>query len=720
MEIYKVLFFLISLATQFTAALAAVEEAEGVASANRTQWVVDALRKNLNALMKNSSMHTNARDLTNGALALLILDGDCENAISLLHRFGKSYDMSFGGEAIPAIFYEYCQTCFTGRPADMAFFTGAINRSLPQTIKDATTQDYSYTNMYLMATITSILFGEMSETIPTVVPVERANTAKNVGYTMWDNFYAYTIEAGIHEFVSPTYSNVQLSALYMGYMYSKNSTIKTQVEHVLDYIWLQLGSNYYGPSAQLTGPHSRDYDFLLSHGMTDIDLYAIGNFKGMFPLTCETKDPHCEGTPTGWSKNGTGEPMTAIALDLLNIISPNGYRVKKQAKDLSAMNEREVRSKFLGQKVTANGNFDTFGDLYNFIHIDKNGQSGYSIGSASQDFIVRTHGKYVPYPGSKLVNIVLGSTYATSKHSINESLQEKKKQRPVPTISLQADFMNSPYGLWKNYPNWSKIDKGAHLASHPGHIQNKNVLLATTAIDTLDLPDGFGTSQSGVAGEYLSLSTSVVLPLHADDYFITWPNGTTTKLEHLRSKTSAFNISLPLNSTIALRVQTGGLAIKIFEVDFIDGQLPSIHLAGDDFGMSVGAIRLVCSHFHSKKPSYLGKTHIRFAALIVAESVRGPGDLQQLSEKIHKAKTVSRVDAREGVWEALLLDDVSGRELLAVTRNLTCSEKGAVRYNQTVNTTWNCLVSRRISGIENKYPSLLEINGVNVSPFPRH
>ena len=58
--------------------------------------------------------------------------------------------------------------------------------------------------------------------------------------------------------------------------------------------------------------------------------------------------------------------MTSLALDLLNIVSVNGS-VKQQVKDLSVTNDREVRSKFIGQQVTANGNFGKFGDLYNFI-----------------------------------------------------------------------------------------------------------------------------------------------------------------------------------------------------------------------------------------------------------------------------------------------------------------------------------------------------------------
>ena len=118
---------------------------------------------------------------------------------------------------------------------------------------------------------------------------------------------------------------------------------------------------------------------------------------------------------------------------------------------------------------------------------------------------------------------------------------------------------------------------------------------------------------------------------------------------------------------------------------------------------------------YSRSIAYLNVYFI----LLVYQNTWPDGILLQnrLGEKIHKAKTVSRVDESKGEWEALLLDDVTGDELLAVTRNLTCSEKGAFKYNQTLNTTWNCLISRRIFGVENKSPSFLEVNGVNVSPI---
>ena len=37
---------------------------------------------------------------------------------------------------------------------------------------------------------------------------------------MFETFYNYTRVAGIHEFTSPTYTHVQLTALYAGYIHA--------------------------------------------------------------------------------------------------------------------------------------------------------------------------------------------------------------------------------------------------------------------------------------------------------------------------------------------------------------------------------------------------------------------------------------------------------------------------------------------------------------------
>lgn len=63
---------------------------------------------------------------------------------------------------------------------------------------EATPQEVSYTNMWLMSTVNAILFGE-------IVGGERGRKSADVGYAMWDAWRNYTAETGgLHEFTSPT------------------------------------------------------------------------------------------------------------------------------------------------------------------------------------------------------------------------------------------------------------------------------------------------------------------------------------------------------------------------------------------------------------------------------------------------------------------------------------------------------------------------------------
>jgi hypothetical protein len=47
-----------------------------------------------------------------------------------------------------------------------------------------------------------------------------------------------------------------------------------------------------------------------------------------------------------------------------------------------------------------------------------------------------------------------------------------------------------------------------------------------------------------------------------------------------------------------------------------------------------------------------------------------------------------------------------------VARNLTCSERGGLR-NQSTHTMWDCLLRRRVDGVE-IVPGPLRVNGVPV------
>ena len=93
------------------------------------------------------------------------------------------------------------------------------------------------------------------------------------------------------------YTYVQLTALYPAYIHAARPGARAQFGHALDMIWADTAANTFGPRGALSGPHSRDYDTLLGHGLLYFEMYVWG-LEGAGPLHCEHNDPHCEGQNT--------------------------------------------------------------------------------------------------------------------------------------------------------------------------------------------------------------------------------------------------------------------------------------------------------------------------------------------------------------------------------------------------------------------------------------
>ena len=124
----------------------------------------------------------------------------------------------------------------------------------------------AYTNIYLMRAVSMILLGEA------VADAKAADT----GYAQLDAWIAYTRKAGIHEFDSPTYYCTDLNSLRhrlplrrppgRGRSSGRSSIISGPTSP----------PTTSSPTSCLTGPHSRNYDFLHSWGGLDFYLYAEG------------------------------------------------------------------------------------------------------------------------------------------------------------------------------------------------------------------------------------------------------------------------------------------------------------------------------------------------------------------------------------------------------------------------------------------------------------
>lgn len=667
-------------------------------------WLREQVRGNLEALRQgldneSSPVVVNARDLPNGALASAVLqalpgeeaaaDVDCTEAFALLQRFGSRFDMSFGGQGLPPLWLSY-RDCFN--ETQQAWIRAAVAASLPKSIPDATPQEVSYTNMWLMSVVNSIVYGEMAGGAA-------GAAAADIGYTMLDMWVNYTKRAGIHEFTSPTYGHVQLTALYVGYIWAARPGARETFQWALDLLWADSAANWYEPQAALSGPHSRDYDTLLGHGMMYAEFYAHG-LPGARPLVCEWRDPHCEGPAEG-AYVGTMEPMTVLAISYYNLVHPRGYRPSSQIMALASIPERTVQGRFLAQQVTANGNEARFAERYNFVTPD------FAMGSASQDYITNTHSKYYPYLGDKLVTILLGASSLPVADG-----DDPVRPRPLPQVSIQPDWMDNPYGFPATYPPGSP-DKASHLAFHPGIVQSRNHLLVTLALDGQDALDG-GFNTSGAAGDlYRSLATDVLLPLAADEWWLAQVDGANGTISIPADRSTPWSIPLHMGATLALRVGRGGLAIRTFVVDGAAGQQPSLLFQGDPDGMSLGAVRLTAQHFSSQKATNITDTHVRFGALFLADTVADHEALVRLALEAQQT-TISSVElpSVDGSFRQWAVSaSIPGNVSLAVVRNLTCTEASGVGpRNQTIHTRWNCLMSRQVNGTD-VVPGPLRVNG---------
>lgn len=278
--------------------------------------------------------------------------------------------------------------------------------------------------------------------------------------------------------------------------------------------------------------------------------------------------------------------------------------------------------------------------------------------------------------------------------------------------------------------NYSLVGKATHVALHPGIVQHKGAMLATLALDGSDHLDGFALTPRG--NEYRSLATNVVLPRDADGWVLRFDGNGTVVDDWAPPPADAaepFALrGLPSNGsfTLALRVQQGALAIRVFALDGAGGRHPpGLSLRGEPLGLSLGAIRLAAYHFggpDAVQPltnlTSAADTHIRFGALLLADAANSTAALRSLARRAAAAKITSSVDARTGVWtasaelagEAVGVAAAPPPTVLAVQRNLTCSETAALVRNQSVHSRWNCLVSRTVNGAD-VVPGPLTVNG---------
>lgn len=127
-----------------------------------------------------------------------------------------------------------------------------------------------YTNIFLMNTINMILMGE----------AVGDKKAANDGYAQLDIWLDYTREAGIHEYDSPVYYAVDLDTLGIGYRLAQRPEGKAKLKSILDCFWSDMCASFFPANGHLSGPQSRNYNFLGDTGGLNAYYWLEGMIGG--------------------------------------------------------------------------------------------------------------------------------------------------------------------------------------------------------------------------------------------------------------------------------------------------------------------------------------------------------------------------------------------------------------------------------------------------------
>jgi len=216
------------------------------------------------------------RDVTNCALAKLTLNGDAGGAEGLLRFFFEQQDMDAASASYGDVHWQVGHPEikdanaieFTAQPLGPLVIrygdklTPTVREELVRHAQAALAAlrrhnvKVSYTNIYLMTTVSLILIGE----------AVKDESAASLGYAQLREWVDYTVD---------------LNSLMMGYLYAARKGAHEQFREVLDYLWTDIAANTFPARSDLAGPHSRDYDFLMGDGGLLLQL-ALDGLRPMY------------------------------------------------------------------------------------------------------------------------------------------------------------------------------------------------------------------------------------------------------------------------------------------------------------------------------------------------------------------------------------------------------------------------------------------------------
>jgi hypothetical protein len=156
----------------------------------------------------------------------------------------------------------------------------------------------AYTNIALLNASDLILLAEALQ----------SEAGMKEGEKRLRSFTHLIYEEGVHEFVSPTYYDVDVEALRLLEGVSTNKDVRLLARALLNYFWTDIALNWFTPSQRLAGSHSRTYNYV--YGFGSLDHVMIMN--GWMPLPDKYRMNNIRAIYSSWQPSAKYREMNEV------------------------------------------------------------------------------------------------------------------------------------------------------------------------------------------------------------------------------------------------------------------------------------------------------------------------------------------------------------------------------------------------------------------------
>jgi hypothetical protein len=131
----------------------------------------------------------------------------------------------------------------------------------------------SYTNVWLANAAAQVILSGVAGL--DAADAGLSTSALDQGTSEFASYDQLVQTEGIVEYDSPTYYGADLEALESAYAFGDDQHRST-IQQALDWMWRDIAANYFPSRESLSGPHSRNYNFVESYGGVDWFTYMLG------------------------------------------------------------------------------------------------------------------------------------------------------------------------------------------------------------------------------------------------------------------------------------------------------------------------------------------------------------------------------------------------------------------------------------------------------------